>query len=98
MHLRGNGHHQGLDALRRAVAEVLLSSVEPRLAPAAGLPTARSPFLLAAESLVRPPHDSMSHGVADGPTRAPGAGVDAGSGGPGPGRPVAVPVAVRERT
>jgi RNA polymerase sigma-70 factor (ECF subfamily) len=79
MHLRGSGHHQGLDALRRAVAEVLLASFEPRLAPVAGPSAASpSPFFLASEAMVRPHTDSMSHGQADGPAHAPGAGGTAG--------------------
>ncbi len=74
MHLRGSGHPQGLDALRRAVAEVLLASFEPRLAPTGPSATSSSPFFLASEAMVRPHHDSMSHGKADGPAHAPGAG------------------------
>jgi RNA polymerase sigma-70 factor (ECF subfamily) len=84
MHLRGSGHHQGFDALRRAVAEVLLSSLEPRLAPAAGpsgsAGRSSSPFFLASDAMVRPHHDSLSHGVADGPAHATGPGRTDGTG------------------
>ncbi|QIK65126.1 sigma-70 family RNA polymerase sigma factor [Nocardioides sp. HDW12B] len=93
MHLRGSGHQPGLDALRRAVAEVLLSSLDvsaivptPALAtPTTGSVRGRAPRrwhdrLLASDALVQ------SHRASpDGPAEPSGSGARAeGEGPPGP--------------